>query len=67
MADNSEKLIRKRGSVKAKVTIFEKYLANLEQRYSDFMISDQNVFLELEQRAERFQNILDDLKRLVRI
>lgn len=57
-----DKLARKRGSVKAKLTVFEKFVDNLLIAYPNFLIDDQNLFLELEQRSERSQTFLDEFE-----
>ncbi|XP_050293812.1 uncharacterized protein LOC126734295 [Anthonomus grandis grandis] len=55
-----EKLIKKRGSVKAKLTNFQKYVNNLLVAFPQFVIEDQVVFIELRQRIDRFGGILDE-------
>ncbi|XP_031339598.1 uncharacterized protein LOC116168083 [Photinus pyralis] len=55
-----ERLIKKRGSVKAKLTNFQKYVDNLVSIFPQFLIEDQVVFIELKQRVDRFQGVLDE-------
>lgn len=62
VVENMDVLIRKRGSFKAKVTHFEKYVANLENTYPDKIVSDRVAFLDLETRYERFSQVFDEFE-----
>lgn len=57
---SQETLVKKRGTVKAKLTNFEKYVNDLVAKFPLFLIEDQVVLIELEQRTNRFCNVLSD-------
>lgn len=58
-----DKLIRKRGSIKAKVTIFSKFIDQILAQFPDFLITELNLFNELEERIERFASVLDEFEQ----
>lgn len=55
-------LIRKRASLKGKLTVFKKYVANVEDVYLNKVISNQTDLLELEQRIDKFQNVINEFE-----
>ncbi|KAJ8983230.1 hypothetical protein NQ317_005319 [Molorchus minor] len=60
-----DNLIRQRASVKSKLTIFSKFISNLNTTYPDGVITAGHAIVELEQRLERAQdliNIFDDIQ-----
>lgn len=41
-----DQLIKRRGSVKAKLTLFEKFIATLEQSFPSYKIDDEGTLFE---------------------
>lgn len=63
MAD-LEALIKKRGSVKSKLTIFNKFITQLETSFPNKIISEQGLLSELEYRFERVSNVINEFEEI---
>lgn len=59
-----EQFIKKRGSVKTKLTLFEKFIAKLELSCPNYKLDDFDMYFELEQRTERFEKLIEDFDNL---
>lgn len=66
MSENEgmDALVRKRGTCKAKVTHFEKYIANLENTYPNKIVADRIAYLDLETRFKRFSQVFDEFEQI---
>lgn len=59
-----ENLVKKRGSVKAKITFFNKFVAKLDSNYPSKIITDRGVLSELQHRLERVERLLDEFEEI---
>ncbi|XP_074041972.1 uncharacterized protein [Leptinotarsa decemlineata] len=59
-----EKLRKKRSVCKSKLTIFNKFIIHLENKYPDKCITDSDVLFDLQVRLERISRLIEDYDKV---